>query len=134
MFDWNAQLAFMRRGDSAGMEFIKQTLQADYLEHRLEAVIILGEIPTDSSQSLLTGVLLDREQHPEIRAGAAWALGELKRPASVDALVQTFSISPNPFASKQHAHCGKLRRQQKPMSSGGCQGLRTIKGRELLGR
>jgi len=80
----------MRRGDSTGMEFIKQTLQADYLEHRLEAVIILGEIPSDSSQSLLTGVLLNREQHPEIRAGAAWALGELKQPASVDALVQTF--------------------------------------------
>jgi HEAT repeat protein len=53
-------------------------------------VIILGEISSDSSQKLLTGVLLDGEQHSEIRAGAAWALGELKHPASVDALVKTF--------------------------------------------
>jgi hypothetical protein len=80
----------MRRGSSDGGEFIKQTLRADYLEHRLEAVIILGEIPSDSSLSLLIEVLLDREQHPEIRAGAAWALGELEKPASVDALVRTF--------------------------------------------
>jgi HEAT repeat protein len=79
-----------RAGEVAGMAFIQQTLQGQYLEHRLEAVIILGEIPTDDSRNALTTVLLDQTQHPEIRAGAAWALGELHQASSVDALVQVF--------------------------------------------
>jgi HEAT repeat protein len=79
-----------RAGDAAGMDFIRQTLHGQYLEHRLEAVITLGEIATDESRQTLTGVLLDQAQHAEIRAGAAWALGELQQPASVDALIQVF--------------------------------------------
>ncbi len=85
-----AAAGLARAGDDTGMSFIQQTLQGQYLEHRLEAVIILGEIPTDASHSALTAVLLDPAQHPEIRAGAAWALGELQQPSSVDALVQVF--------------------------------------------
>jgi HEAT repeat protein len=79
-----------RRNDRAGMEFIERVLAGEYLEHRLEAVIILGEIRTDASQQILTRVLLDKEQHAEIRAGAAWALGELQQPTSADALIQSF--------------------------------------------
>ncbi|MBI4662201.1 MAG: HEAT repeat domain-containing protein [Verrucomicrobia bacterium] len=85
-----AAAGLARAGEAAGMAFIKQTLQDQYLEHRLEAVIILGEIPTDESCQALTTVLLDQSQHPEIRAGAAWALGELQQPASADALVEVF--------------------------------------------
>ncbi len=85
-----AAAGLARAGDAAGMDFIRQTLQGQYLEHRLEAVIILGEIPTDESRRALTTVLLDQAQHPEIRAGAAWALGELQQPSSVDALIQVF--------------------------------------------
>jgi len=33
---------------------------------------------------------LDKEQHPEIRAGAAWALGELKNKEALQALVAVF--------------------------------------------
>jgi hypothetical protein len=85
-----AAAGLARAADAAGMAFICETLQGQYLEHRLEAVIILGEIPTDESRKLLTTVLLDQAQHPEIRAGGAWALGELQQPSSVDALVQVF--------------------------------------------
>ena len=85
-----AAAGLARADDAAGMVFIQKTLQCQYLEHRLEAVIILGEIPTDESRRALTTVLLDQAQHPEIRAGAAWALGELQQPSSVDALVQVF--------------------------------------------
>jgi len=85
-----AAAGLARAGDAAGMAFIQQTLQGQYLEHRLEAVIILGEIPSSDSRTALTTVLLDQAQHPEIRAGAAWALGELQQPSSVDALVQAF--------------------------------------------
>ena len=85
-----AAAGLARAGDAAGMAFIQQTLGGQYLEHRLEAVIILGEIPTDEARQALTTVLLDQAQHPEIRAGAAWALGELQQPSSVDALIQVF--------------------------------------------
>ena len=85
-----AAAGLARGGDAAGTAFIQQTLQGLYLEHRLEAVIILGEIPTNDSRDALTAVLLDQAQHPEIRAGAAWALGELQQPSSVDALVRVF--------------------------------------------
>jgi len=85
-----AAAGLARAGDSAGMAFIHQTLQGQYLEHRLEAVIILGEIPKDEARGALTAVVLDKSQHPEIRAGAAWALGEQQQPSSVDALVQVF--------------------------------------------
>ncbi|MBM3882983.1 MAG: HEAT repeat domain-containing protein, partial [Verrucomicrobia bacterium] len=83
-----AAAGLARAGDAAGMAFIQQTLQGQYLEHRLEAVIILGEIPTDDSRKTLTAVLLDQAQHLEIRAGAAWVLGELQQPSSADALIQ----------------------------------------------
>jgi HEAT repeat protein len=82
---------------SKGIEFMKQTLQNEYLEHRLEGIIILGEIHLPESQKILTTVLLDKGQHPEIRAGAAWALGELKQPDSIDALIQTFTELTEPI-------------------------------------
>lgn len=82
---------------SEGIEFIKQTLQDEYLEHRLEGIIILGEIHLPESQKILTTVLLDKGQHPEIRARAAWALGELKQPDSIDALIQTFTELTEPI-------------------------------------
>jgi HEAT repeat protein len=85
-----AAAGLARAGNSVGMAFIEQTLKGEYLEHRLEAVIILGEIRTNDSRNALTAVLLDQVQHPEIRAGAAWALGELQQPSSVDALVRVF--------------------------------------------
>lgn len=85
-----AAAGLARLKTAGGTEFIRQTLDDQYLENRLEAVIILGEIPTRESARALTGVLQDRQQHPEIRAGAAWALGELQRPECADALIQVF--------------------------------------------
>jgi HEAT repeat protein len=85
-----AAAGLARAGDAAGMAFIQQTLGGQYLEHRLEAIIILGEIPTEEARQTLTTALLDQAQHPEIRAGAAWALGELQQPSSVEALIQVF--------------------------------------------
>jgi hypothetical protein len=85
-----AAAGLARAGVTDGMNFIRRTLAAEYLEHRLEAVIILGEIPSEDSASTLTNVLLDANQHPEIRAGAAWVLGELQWPASAEALIHVF--------------------------------------------
>jgi len=85
-----AAAGLARAGDRAGMAFIQQTLHGQYLEYRLEAVVIPGEIRTDDSREAVTKVLLDQAQHAEIRAGAAWALGELKQASSMDALIQVF--------------------------------------------
>jgi hypothetical protein len=85
-----AAAGLARAGQAVGMEFIRRTLVDQYLEHRLEAVIILGEILSPESEQALTAVLLDKNQHAEIRAGAAWALGELQQPTSRDALIEVF--------------------------------------------
>jgi len=86
-----AAASLMRRGDAGGREFLEKMVNDDYLENRLETVIILGEIDTDGSSEILIEVLLDENQHPEIRAGAAWALGELRRPEALDSLVSAFT-------------------------------------------
>ena len=80
-----------RHNEEQGWSFIKQCLVDDYLQNRLEAVIVLGEIPADASCQLLCSVLMDNQQHPEIRAGAAWALGELHNRLALNALVDSFS-------------------------------------------
>jgi len=84
-------------GHEAGMDFIRSVLQGEYFEHRLEAVIILGEIRTEQARALLADVLLDAKQPPEIRAGAAWALGELGQAKSTDALVRAFTEIAEPI-------------------------------------
>ena len=90
-----ASLAIL--GQESGMGFVRSVLHDEYFEHRLEAVIILGEIRTEPSRALLSDVLLDGEQPPEIRAGAAWALGELGQAKSADALVKTFTEIAEPI-------------------------------------
>ncbi len=79
-----------RQGNESGIAFIKTCLADSYLQNRLEAVIILGEIATDTANQLLIEVLLDTKQHSEIRAGAAWALGELRNVSAMNALIDSF--------------------------------------------
>ncbi len=85
-----AAAVLFRQEDPRGFTFIEQCLKDNYLQNRLEAIIVLGEISNDSSCKLLTKVLMDNEQHPEIRAGAAWSLGELQNKLAIAALVDSF--------------------------------------------
>ena len=87
-----AAASLAHQGEEEGWLFIKQCLTDDYLQNRLEAVIVLGEIPTDVSCDLLCNVLKYDKQHPEIRAGAAWALGELRNRLALKALIDSFSV------------------------------------------
>lgn len=80
-----------RKNNENGWKFIKECLDNQYLQNRLEAVIILGEIPSNESCKLLCEVLLDDEQHSEIRAGAAWALGEISNKNSLEVLINSFT-------------------------------------------
>lgn len=72
------------------LSFFKGLLSDEYLENRLESVIVLGEIDSEKSCDLLIQTLLDQTQHPEIRAGAAWSLGELKNKKAMGTLVRVF--------------------------------------------
>ncbi|HEY4673073.1 MAG TPA: HEAT repeat domain-containing protein, partial [Nitrososphaerales archaeon] len=86
-----AAASLARHREEQGWSFIKECLADAYLQNRLEAVIVLAEIPSDTSCQLLCEVLMDNRQHPEIRAGAAWALGELHNRLALNALIDSFS-------------------------------------------
>ena len=86
-----AASSLLKMENKEAVSFFQDVLHDQYLENRLEAVIILGEIKNDIACDLLIRTLLDNEQHPEIRAGAAWSLGELKNRKALDALVNVFN-------------------------------------------
>jgi len=86
-----AAAALARSDSQLGYDFIESVLNSEYLEHRLEAVIILGELPSVRSGQLLIQVLTDETQHEEIRGGAAWALGELNLKSTIPSLVSAFN-------------------------------------------
>lgn len=64
------------------------------LEAQLETVIVASEIPKIRSERLLIEVLQDPHRDDELRAGAAWALGQFASNTSATALVDTFNSSP----------------------------------------
>jgi hypothetical protein len=87
-----AAASLARRNNSLGFDFIRRCLSNEYLQNRLEAAIVLGEIHNETSCKLLIDTLLNKEQHPEIRAGAAWALGELRDKLALNALIKSFTV------------------------------------------
>lgn len=90
-----AAAGLMRRQQPIGQDFLVQALYDAYLANRLEAVIILGEIATPASVQMLISILQHGEQHPEIRAGAAWSLGEIGASAAMPMLLECFDgLSP----------------------------------------
>jgi hypothetical protein len=81
----------LRRGRSEGLGFLKASLGGEYLENRLETVIVLGEVGGVEATRLLVETVTDPGQNPEIRAGAAWSLGEVGAKEALPALVGSFS-------------------------------------------
>ena len=61
------------------------------LETQLETLIVVSEIPKDRSERLLIEVLQDTGRDEELRAGAAWALGQFATARTATALVHTFN-------------------------------------------
>lgn len=64
------------------------------LETQLETIIVVSEIPKKRSEELLIEVLQDTTRDDELRAGAAWTLGQFASESSANALVDTFNTSP----------------------------------------
>lgn len=87
----DAAAGLLRRGHPDSLAFFEARLHDEYLPHRLEAVIVLGEVGTPEATRLLIRTLRDGGQHPEIRAGAAWALGEVGSREALPVLVESFA-------------------------------------------
>jgi hypothetical protein len=85
-----AAASLARLGDERGLAFIRDCLSGDYINDQLEAVIVLGEIRSPEAVQILIDMLLNDNLHSEIRAGAAWALGETRDKAAIGALIQSF--------------------------------------------
>ncbi|MDI9570580.1 MAG: HEAT repeat domain-containing protein [Pseudomonadota bacterium] len=78
-----------------GWAFIENKLRSavvDFpLETQLETVIVVSEIPNPRSENLLIEVLRDARRNDELRAGAAWALGQFATRTAARALADTFN-------------------------------------------
>jgi len=86
-----AAATLMKQGIRAGREHIADVLSTDYDAERLEATVVLAEVGNEDAVNLLAAVLPDQEQHPDVRAGAAWALGEVGSGSAIPSLVAAFS-------------------------------------------
>ncbi|HOE40349.1 MAG TPA: HEAT repeat domain-containing protein [Rhodoferax sp.] len=93
-----AAAALAAYDDPAGWAFMEHKLHspslAVALETQLETIIVASEIPKQRSEKLLIDVLRDTQRDAELRAGAAWALGQFVSTESAVALAETFNASP----------------------------------------
>lgn len=90
-----AAAALAAHNHESGWRFIEDKLRGMTLEipvaTQLETVIVVSEIPTERSERILISVLQDDDWDEEIRAGAAWGLGQFDSEQSAVALVNTFN-------------------------------------------
>jgi HEAT repeat protein len=107
----DAAAGLLRRGHRVGVEFLAAALKDEYLENRLEAVIVLGEVGGAEATSLLLAALRDAEQHAEIRAGTAWSLGEIGSREALPALVESFRTLETVIKVEAARALAKLARQ-----------------------
>lgn len=85
-----AAAALAAHSNASGWAFLERSLNNSYPKVQLETVIVLSEIAQPQSEPMLIGVLSDHKRHSEVRAGAAWALGEFKTRGTMTALIETF--------------------------------------------
>ena len=77
----------------AGWDFLTAGLKDEFADNRLETVIVLAELRTQQARTMLLNVLADRAELADVRAGAAWALGEHRHASALAALVGAFTDS-----------------------------------------
>lgn len=86
-----AAASLSRLGIHDGYNFIKTCLKDNYLQNILEAVIVLAEIKSDIACKMLCDILLNESFGTEIRAGAAWGLGEQQNKDALASLISSFN-------------------------------------------
>lgn len=90
-----AAAALAAHDHAAGWTFMETKLRSTVLdvplETQLETLIVASEIPKPRSECLLIEVLRDTRRDEELRAGAAWALGQFATASTATALVDTFN-------------------------------------------
>lgn len=108
-----AGAALMLRERPEGMAYLKSLLDGAHASFRLEAVIVLGEVPTPEAATLLRATLSKPEEHPDVRAAAAWALGEIGLHENIDALVDCFGSLESEIRIEAARALAKLARQYR---------------------
>ena len=81
----------LKMDNKESLQFFENMLKNEYLTNQLECVIALSEVDKEESIKLLIQTLLDPLKDTDIRAGAAWSLGELKSKNAINALVEAFN-------------------------------------------
>jgi hypothetical protein len=82
--------SLLKMNENESIRFFEQMLNSEYLEYQLECVIALSEVAKEEAADLLIKTLLDSQKNAEIRAGAAWSLGEMRSKNAITALVSAF--------------------------------------------
>ncbi|MEX2410286.1 MAG: HEAT repeat domain-containing protein [Candidatus Paceibacterota bacterium] len=85
-----AAASLIKNNVNEGYDFILSVLVSQFLEQKLEAVIILSEINNSRSIEILSEVLHNDNEHNEIRAGAAWSIGEIGKSDGTESLIESF--------------------------------------------
>jgi HEAT repeat protein len=85
----------LRLGEKNSIQFFEEMLDSEYLEYQLECVIALSEVGKEESTELLIKTLLNADKNAEIRAGAAWSLGEMRSKSAITALSLAFDAIDN---------------------------------------
>lgn len=83
--------SLLKVGDKNSIRFFEEMLNSEYLEYQLECVIALSEVGKEESAKLLIATLLNSNKNAEIRAGAAWSLGEMRSKNAIEALISAFN-------------------------------------------
>jgi hypothetical protein len=85
------------KNDAKAWRFLENKLHSSALlvplETQLETIIVSSELANEKSESLLIDILRDNNRDTELRAGAAWALGQFSTKKTAQALVDTFDLN-----------------------------------------
>jgi hypothetical protein len=92
-----AAAALAVKGDIKAWEFFESRLHSSAmtvpLETQLETIIVSSELAVEKGENLLIGILMDNTRDTELRAGAAWALGQFSTKKTAQVLVDTFDLT-----------------------------------------
>ena len=108
-----AAASLTRHGRTEGWEFLTRTLKDQFAENRLEACIVLAEIDADDARAMLMAKLAEQSEHVDIRAGAAWALGEHRHAAAMRSLADAFASAPEAIRVEAARALTKLARAHR---------------------